>query len=117
MPAAPLLTLIVPTYNRADSLELLLRTLADECRGLAGAVSVLVSDNASTDRTPEVTRAAQAAWPELLVQRHPANCGPEENFCTGVERVESRYFWIIGDDDCPKRGVLAKIVSLLQERS
>lgn len=113
----PLLTIIIPTYNRAANLSLLLRTLKVECAALEGAVTVLVSDNASTDRTSEVTHEMQAGWSELVVQRHARNCGPEENFCTGIDRVESRYFWIIGDDDCPKRGVVTKLVALLRAYS
>ncbi|HEX4509955.1 MAG TPA: glycosyltransferase family 2 protein [Burkholderiaceae bacterium] len=116
-PSFPVLTVIVPTFNRADCLALLLRTLREECVGLESAVQVLVSDNASTDRTPEVTAAAQVSCPELKVQRHPRNTGPDENFCSAIDRVETRWFWIIGDDDCPKRGVLARVVALLRERA
>lgn len=114
--SGPLLTIVIPTYNRAENLELLLRVLQAELDGLEDAVQVLVSDNASTDRTPALTRDVQAGWPALLVQRHAQNLGPEENFCSGVERVESRYFWIIGDDDLPKRGVVAQLLALLNER-
>jgi len=115
--SGPLLTIVIPTYNRAENLELLLRVLQAELSGLEDAVQVLVSDNASTDRTPELTRDVQAGWPALRVQRHAQNLGPEENFCSGVERVDSRYFWIIGDDDLPKRGVVAHLIALLREHA
>jgi abequosyltransferase len=115
--ASPLLTIIVPTYNRADNLALLLETLRVELAGLQEDVTVLVSDNASTDATPEVVAAARAAHPALLAQRHERNLGPDGNFCACVEHVSTRYFWIIGDDDLPKRGVIAKVVQLLRRTS
>jgi glycosyltransferase involved in cell wall biosynthesis len=115
MPHA-LLTIIVPTYNRAANLSVLLTALRSELQGLDSFVKVLVSDNASTDSTPEVAAAASRDWPALTIQRHDRNLGPDGNFLSCVSRVSTRYFWIIGDDDCPKRGVLAKVVRLLTER-
>lgn len=111
-----ILTIIVPTYNRAAQLDVLLAALRSELRGLESLVEVIVSDNASTDSTPEVTRAAACHWPALTIQRHDRNIGPEGNFLSCVPRVSTRYLWIIGDDDCPKRGVLAKVVQLLMDR-
>lgn len=110
------LTIIVPTYNRAAHLATLLEALRAELQGLETFVEVLVSDNASTDSTPEVTAAAAHDWPALKIQRHDQNLGPEGNFLSCIPRVSTRFFWIIGDDDCPKRGVLAQVVQLLTER-
>ena len=113
MTSAPLLTIIVPTYNRAECLELLLTTLAREMAELEGRVGIIVGDNASTDRTPDVTSAFAASAPAALVIRHDANLGPDENFCRCVERVTSRYFWIIGDDDLPRAGAIRHVLELL----
>jgi len=109
-----LLTIIVPTYNRASNLELLLRTLHAEVASNE-SVRVLVSDNASTDETAAVIAKITDVWPALETQRHARNIGPDGNFCSCVDRVDTRYFWIIGDDDLPKRGVTAKLVALLRD--
>ena len=112
-----LLTIIVPTYNRAANLQVLLNALWIECALLNESIVVVVSDNASVDNTQEVVSLMQAKWPQLLTIRHAMNCGPEENFCRAVERVQTRYFWIVGDDDCPRRGVLGALVELLRTES
>lgn len=116
MPNA-LLTIIVPTYNRAAHLAVLLTALRAELSGLEPYVRVLVSDNASTDSTQEITASAKLDWPALTLQRHQENLGPEGNFLSCLAKVSTKYFWIMGDDDCPKRGVLAELVSLLQDRN
>jgi glycosyltransferase involved in cell wall biosynthesis len=116
-PVQPLLTIVVPTYNRAENLSLLLHVLKAECATLEGAVDVLVSDDASTDRTPEVTRTMSETWPALRLQRHAQNRGLDENFCSCIDVVRSRYVWIMGDDDCPKRGVIGRLVELLRRTS
>jgi abequosyltransferase len=112
----PILTIIVPTYNRAASLGILLAALRSELQGLEPLVKVLVSDNASTDTTQEVTAAAARDWPSLMIQRHQRNLGAESNFLSCVRSVSTRYLWIIGDDDCPKRGVVAQVLRLLTEK-
>lgn len=111
----PLLTIVIPTYNRADCLSLLLTTLADELAGLEDKVRVIIGDNASTDNTPSVTAAFQNLYPSVQVLRHSRNLGPDENFCRCIDKVESRFFWIIGDDDLPKTSVLRQVVGLLEQ--
>lgn len=112
----PLLTIIVPTYNRSTNLDLLLRTLREETVSLADDVVILVSDNASQDNTPAVVAGASAGWPALVSYRQASNVGPDNNFCHCVRAVRTRWFWIIGDDDLPKRGTVAKVLALLRER-
>lgn len=112
----PLLTIVVPTYNRSANLELLLRTLREETISLGNEVVLLVLDNASPDDTPQVIARAAENWPALLSHRHPNNIGADNNFCYGVRAVCTRWFWIFGDDDLPKRGIIAKVVALLRER-
>ena len=112
-----LLLIIVPTYNRAGYLRLLLTTLAREIDGFGDRVSVLVSDNASSDDTPEVTRAFQALVPSARIVRHERNLGPDENFCSCVEVADADHFWIIGDDDLPRAGAMRQILQILEQES
>lgn len=115
MISSTLLTIVIPTYNRANALSLLLKTLADELLGLEDKVRIIVGDNASTDHTPSVTNAFWATHPAEMIIRHPQNVGPEENFCRCIDNVKSPFFWIIGDDDLPKPGVLRYLLQLLSE--
>jgi len=112
--AEPLLTIIVPTFNRAENLKFLLEVLQAECASMEGQVQVLVSDNASTDGTREVVSRMRERWPSLMVRRHLENVGPDENFCSALDIVRTRYFWIIGDDDCPRAGLVVSLLELLR---
>lgn len=112
--SVPLLTIIVPTYNRCSSLELLLRSLKYEVGALINEVEVYVSDNASTDATPAVIEQIRADWPTLVSYRQASNVGPDSNFIHSVDQVRSRWFWIISDDDLPKRGVVARVLAELR---
>lgn len=110
----PLLTIVIPTYNRAECLSLLLKTLALELRGLEDKVEVVIGDNASQDHTPIVIDAFLKVYSSAQILRHSENFGPEENFCRCIDQVKTRFFWMIGDDDLPKTGALRQIVNLLE---
>lgn len=112
-----LLTIIVPTYNRSVNLEVLLAELSSQARSLDGRVEVVVGDNCSSDNTPVVTKNFQAGFPDSRILRHEANLGPDENFCRCLDIVTTKYFWIVGDDDLPKCGVIAKLVELLEREA
>jgi len=113
----PLLTIVVPTYNRSHCLRTLLSALTAELAGLQGRVAVILGDNASSDDTPALTAAFAAGWSGTQVLRHERNLGPDENFCRCVEQVRSPYFWIIGDDDIPRTGLVAALLTLLDQSS
>lgn len=108
------LTIVVPTYNRAACLGMLLDALTVELRGFEDRVDVVIGDNASGDDTPVVTTAFAGRWATTRVLRHAENLGPDENFCRCVEAVQTPYFWIIGDDDLPRAGAIPALLALLE---
>ncbi|NMM13775.1 MAG: glycosyltransferase family 2 protein [Rhodoferax sp.] len=112
--SSPLLTIVIPTYNRAECLSLLLTTLALELRGLEDKVELIVGNNASTDHTPIVIEAFLKLCPNAQILHNSENLGPDENFCRCIDQVKTRFFWMIGDDDLPKSGALRQIVNLLE---
>jgi abequosyltransferase len=109
-----LLTIIVPTYNRAACLAMLLDALTVELRGFEDRVGVVIGDNASVDDTPNVTATFASQWTATHLLRHAENLGPDENFCRCVEVVRTPYFWIIGDDDLPRAGAIPLLIQLLE---
>ena len=110
-----LLTIAIPTCNRAQHLELLLDVLACELQDHWHQVELLVFDNASSDTTPEVTAAFTDRCPHARVVRHAHNIGSAPNFLACLEAAEGRYFWLMGDDDAPVRGLLSKLLLLITE--
>jgi abequosyltransferase len=109
-----LLSIIVPTYNRASHLKCLLTRLQAETECVApGLIEVLVIDNCSSDSTPEVAQSFQN-WQQLNSIRNAENLGADGNFCVGVGGARGDYFWILGDDDLPKIGLIEKLLELLR---
>jgi abequosyltransferase len=110
----PLLTIAIPTFNRAVHLKRLLDALLPMTEGLGDRVELLVSDNASTDETPQVLTDAERVWPGLQVQRNATNIGGDGNIARSFQRARGTYVWIMGDDDIPKVGFLPVLLDLLE---
>jgi len=91
--------IVVVTFNRADLLKRMLVGLAALERQ---PDAVLVVDNASTDRTPEVLAAATN--PALQVIRAEENLGGAGGFHRGVKAAYEQGFdriWLMDDDVIP----------------
>src|SRR6202035_840737 len=108
--AKPLLTIAIPTYNRAWCLRELLPIIADELKNQP-RVELIISDNASPDETPSVIQDFMAPGPRVRSIRHPQNIGPDANFLQCFEQARGKYVWIFSDDDLIVPGGIAKLLS------
>jgi len=114
MSEPPLLSICVPTYNRAERLRLALLCLSEQICGLEEDVEVIVSDNCSQDHTREVVKEVQSRMP-LLYSRNAENLGSARNFVKATcELASGEYCWIIGDDDMIRKGKVAKILGVIK---
>lgn len=114
-----LLTLAIPTYNRAERLrETLLEFVAQIKRAALTDVEIVVSDNCSTDATPEVVASISTTHPDICVRyfRNASNLGFDGNVNALFGRAEGRYVWTFSDDDHPTQDALPYVVSLLRQR-
>ena len=93
-----ILSICIPTYNRADCLDDCLKSLEIATRKCRDRVQIVISDNASTDHTPDVVKRWSSALPILSV-RNPTNIGGERNFFSSARHATAEYVWIFGDDD------------------
>ncbi|NTV73513.1 MAG: glycosyltransferase, partial [Holophaga sp.] len=106
----PLLSICIPTYNRASLLELTLENVLAQTKGLPD-VEVVVSDNASTDHTQEIL----ARHSGILTDRLDRTVGITRNIEHAVcDMASGKYVWIVGDDDLVIGGALARVLAFLR---
>ncbi len=96
MSISNLLQPVIITYNRASHLRQTLIAFSES--NLSDAI-IHILDNASTDETPAVVKEMQARMPNLTYHRNAYNIGGNGNILRAVEIADSRYHWVIGDDD------------------
>ena len=107
----PLVTIIVPAYNRAGGLleETLDSILAQDYPNL----ELLALDDGSTDQTPQVLERYAAAHPERLRwERHP-NMGQAKTLNRGFDMARGELIGYINSDDVFLPGAITKLAALL----
>jgi abequosyltransferase len=108
----PLLTIAIPTYNRAGFLRQLLDSVIGQVKN-EGRVELLISDNASTDETANLVSALDLDSVRMTVIRNDENIGPDANFLQCYEHASGKYVWIMGDDDLLVPGAVNTVLDFI----
>lgn len=114
MNSKPLLTVAIPTFNRASFLEQTLSQLREEVLKYSITdLEIVVSDNASPDHTKNVV--ADELNRGLLVRyiRNEENIGSDANIAQCFNEANGKYVLILGDDDLFVDGRLADLMRQL----
>ncbi len=91
----PLVTIGIPTYNRAD--DYLRQTLESALNQTYHNLEVIVSDNCSPDNTEAVVRS----YTDLRIRyfRQTRGLKPNDNFNFCLKQAKGSYFLLLHDDD------------------
>jgi glycosyltransferase involved in cell wall biosynthesis len=107
-----LLSVLIPTYNRADfldySLEIHIPLLEKH------NIQIIVFDNASIDNTQEIVSKWSQKYPHLIYYKHEENIGGIGNFEYALQHPSTEYVWMLGDTYQIEPGVIEKILNILQ---
>lgn len=111
-----LLTIAIPTFNRAELLDKQLSWLAQAIKGCESDCEILISDNCSTDNTEFVIKKWQAIISNVSFKsnRNNKNIGLMSNITYCINNASSKYLWVIGDDDEIQEKALSYVVHNLK---
>src|SRR5690348_3765390 len=94
--AVPAVSICLPVYNGENYVavaieSMLAQTFAD--------FDLIISDNASTDRTEEICRKFAGADPRVRYYRNESNVGGARNQAIAVQLSRGRYVRLSAHDD------------------
>jgi glycosyltransferase involved in cell wall biosynthesis len=113
MGVQPVITTVLPTFQRAPLLARAVRSVLDQS---FRDFEVHIYDNASGDETSCVARRLTASDRRVKYHCHQTNIGPMKNFKYGLERVATPYFNILSDDDYLLPNFFATALKALRSR-
>ena len=112
MPSSPAETLdlsvVIPTYNRADTLRETLESLARQ--DFRGRYEIIVVDNNSTDHTRDVVTEAQRAGGVPIHYLHERRAGVHYARNLGAQHARGRILYYTDDDMVADGAMLAELV-------
>ena len=104
-----LISVLVPTYNRAPYLYYTLKSCANQ---EFQDVEFVICDDASSDNTHEVVNSFVNADTRFRSHRSSANRGMLENFEAGLDLLRGDYVIALGSDDI----LMPNSLQIIQEK-
>jgi glycosyltransferase involved in cell wall biosynthesis len=112
--SVPAVSVGIPVFNGESYLEVAISSvLAQSFEDL----ELIISDNASTDRTAEICQDYAARDRRVRYFRNPQNLGAAPNYNRALSHARGRYFKWLAHDDRITPTYLAKTVRVLDERT
>lgn len=109
-----MLSICIPTFNRASSLDRLLSNISEEATGLGEGIEVCISDNGSKDNTQAVISKWEKQMP-ISKNRNSANRGFDVNVIMALRLAKGRFAWLMGDDDALVEGAVGRLLQNLKK--
>jgi glycosyltransferase involved in cell wall biosynthesis len=110
--SVPKLSICILTYNRSRYLRKCLTHLF-ETQHFDFDFEVLISDNASTDDTPELVAEFMDRYKQIRYIRQTRNVGSEANMVAAYRQAIGDYTTYLADDDLVLPDQLAQVVKYL----
>lgn len=114
----PLISICIPTYNRAPYLDQCLQSITQQfCdEDVSRSVEISLSDNASDDNTRSVVKK-YAKYPNFKYSRNDSNIGFDRNMLKAVGNAGGEYCLLMGDDDILVADSLKYLIGCIREHA
>ena len=107
------LTIIIPTYNRKELLEITTKHLLDCFEPFSNfKFQIIISDNASIESPRFIIE--KIADDRIIFLENKNNLGITRNILNSSKLAKGKFLWIFGDDDLVDFEGIKKIVSLIK---
>jgi len=111
----PLLSICIPTYNRAGLLRETLDILADQLQHNP-SFEIVVSNNCSSDNTIEVLEDFKKGWEKFRYITQPKVLALMENLATSMQLARGKYLYTLSDDDRLIIKSLLNAITLMEQQ-
>jgi Glycosyltransferases involved in cell wall biogenesis len=108
----PLVSIGLPTYNGERFIRQSLDSLIEQDYE---NFELIISDNASTDKTPEICKEYVSKDPRIKYYRNERNLGAMANFKRVFELSSGEFFMFASDHDLWDKTFISRCVEVLTE--
>jgi glycosyltransferase involved in cell wall biosynthesis len=116
--AGILLSIAIPTWNRATLLEKALKNVGEQAGLFKNEIEIIISNNDSSDNTMQVMNEFTIAYPNLIIKTYhqESNTGYYGNFKKVRELSIGKYFWLLSDNEYLKNNAISIIINLIRKQ-
>ena len=111
-----LLSIAIPTYNRAAFLKNLLDNIVSQVSEVRDKVEICISNNGSTDNTREVVMNFKKKYPDLIkYNENEENLGFDKNLLKVMNMAGGKFVWTFSDDDLIVKDGIKRVIKLIEK--
>lgn len=110
----PLVSILIPTYNRED---LIGESIQSALNQTYQNIEVIITDNCSTDKTPEIVKSYQEKDSRIKFLQNEKNLGPVLNWERCLDAASGEYSKILWSDDLIRPEFIESCLELFVEES
>lgn len=114
---SPSISCVIPAFNEARNLELLVPPLLATLCNLSARVELIVVDDGSRDDTTQVMQTLCAAHPELVYLKLSRNFGKEPALTAGIDATRGEVVILMDADGQHPAALLGKMLQKWQQGS
>ena len=112
---APILSICIPTYNRANYLESAILNICNDS-AFSNDIEIVISDNASTDQTEFIVEKYKKQYPNITYYKNKENL-KDENFILALLRGKGKYVRLFNDTLRLQKGALGYMLKTIENSS
>lgn len=110
-----ILSIVLPTYNRAKFLPRTLSAFQEQMERNRDKVSFLVCDNASTDGSEEILKTINKKWPYFEYKIFEEHVDVGYSIARANSTATGEYILMWGDDDLPAPYFLDTVLDYIEK--
>ena len=107
------LSVSVAAYNVEKFIEQCLDSFIDPA--ILDRVEILVTDDGSKDRTPEIVSAYEKKYPGTFRLISQKNAGPGSTVNSGIKHATGKYFRMVDGDDWVNTAQMGAFLDILEK--
>lgn len=101
------LSIVIPTFNRKESLKKCVSSIMDEVHMIGISNEIIVVDDCSTDGTAEMI---ETNFPGIIILRHESNMLLCRTLFDGFKKARGNYILKVDDDNTILPGAIANLL-------
>jgi abequosyltransferase len=110
------LSIAIPTYNGSRYIREALDSIIYQLDDIDEEIEIVISDNASTDKTSEIIKEYQKKYPFVKYFHNEKNLGADRNFDLAVRRSKGKYVWLLSDNDKIMPKGIGKVLEVIHSQ-
>ncbi|MGK0467793.1 MAG: acetyltransferase-like isoleucine patch superfamily enzyme [Clostridium sp.] len=112
----PLISICIPTFNRADLLEKCLNSIYSQL-GNDSLFEIIVSNDNSSDNSQDVINKFLGLYDNLTYIKNETNIGMDKNIALVVEKSKGKHFILHSDDNDFKENTIYPLMDTINKSS